>query len=91
MLKLEPSSFFDRFIIGMTYGIKIEQPTLVYDQDGIIQALMDSFIEDSPSLSPEDARIEAIEYFEYNISGTIVSGYPIFVSKEDYESFLEMN
>ena len=64
-LRLEPSSYYDDAIIG--YDSKSDR--LIYDEDKIIDILI--IIE---GMSIEDA----IEYYDYNISGTQGENSPIY-------------
>jgi len=78
VLLLEPRSVYDRALVGFAHqgGTKMA----VYDRQAVIEAIvMDSDDDD------EDPSTSAIEHYEFNVSGSIGLGYPVFMLNEDGE------
>ncbi len=70
VMRLEPSEFYDRFIVGVAYRFDAG-PVLAYDMSGIIQAHIDDDGMD---------RDEAEEFFHFNTLGAWVGdGTPVFL------------
>ena len=68
--RLEPASFYDRFISGVAYRFNVG-PVLAYDMDEIIQAHVDD-----DGMTHEEAE----EYFHFNTLGAWVGeGTPVFL------------
>lgn len=83
-----PRKMYDSALVGMSYinGYRVA----VYDKDKIIDILAKSWLSDPTYGESEDtAYEEALEYYCYNIEGSLGAGYPIYVSRQDLDVFLE--
>jgi len=83
-----PREMYDSALIGMSHvnGYRV----VVYDKDKIIDVLAKSWLSDPTYGESEDtAYEEALEYYYFNIEGSLGAGYPIYVSREDLDVFLE--
>lgn len=81
---LEPRSTFDSMIIGVSHSI--DKSVLAYDKDKILEHFTKEILSTNEGISEEDARLMAIEYFEFNILGAYWGeGTPVYVSKEDLD------
>lgn len=70
VVRLEPSSVYDKFIIGLGRRFN-DGPVLVYDMDGILD-----WFQSEDGMTYE----EAVEHFEFNvIGGWYGDGTPMFV------------
>lgn len=92
MHALEPRAEFDQFIVGVARWKPHFPESIVYNEDAIINHLIQKAQEADPSLSAEDAWTEAVDHFEYNIiGGSGFYGVPVFVSRAHWESVLEQD
>ena len=93
MIYLEPREVYDKFIIGVAEGINIEEPCLIYSKQLILNHLKTTmgkeliFDHNDPSADQDLLQLNqdnfdiALEYFEYNISGSYLGpSTPIFLS-----------
>ncbi len=80
VLLLEPRSLYDQALVGFAHqgGIKMA----VYDRQAVIEAIATDVMDDDDD---EDASTSAIEHYEFNVSGSIGLGYPVFMLNEDGE------
>jgi len=92
MYALEPRAEFDQFIVGVARWKPHFPESIVYNEDAIIDHLIQKAQEADSSLSAEDAYSEAVDHFEYNIiGGAGFYGAPVFVSRAHWESVLEQD
>ena len=72
---LEPQSVFNKGVIGYDE----EQNKLIYSYELLAQALTDSFLEDTPNSTWEEAEVCAIDWLEYNTmrSAPYYADYPL--------------
>lgn len=85
MNRLEPKDIYDQFIIGVTW-IGTTQ-TIVYNKDKLIEHYADEIREDVPHMERSAAMLIALEFFEFNVetgAQGVLSGYPLFVSMDDW-------
>ena len=70
-LVLEPRELFDPALVGVAHqaGVTIA----VYSRSKVIEAL----------ISDDMTEIDAIEHYEFNVSGTIGVGHPVFMLDEE--------
>ncbi len=83
-----PREMYDKALVGMCFleGNRVA----VYDKDKVIEILAQSFLSDPNYGESEDtAYEEASEYYYFNIEGSLGAGYPIYVSRQDLDVFLE--
>lgn len=72
VLLLEPRSTFDRALVGFAHQGGVQMA--VYSRQECIQAL----------ITHEEMEWEdAVEHYEYNVSGVIGLGYPVFLVGAD--------
>ena len=86
---LEPRSTYDKMILGISTDEKI-----VYDQDAIITFLAESFLESAQEngecLEKDQAYMEAVEFFDFNIAGAYMGAHtPLYVSKDAFTIALD--
>jgi|SRR6056300_443148 len=86
---LEPRITYDKMILGVSTDEKI-----VYDQDAIITFLAESFLasaqEGDENLEKDQAYMEAVEFFDFNIAGAYMGKHtPLYVSKDALTIALE--
>ena len=74
VLLLEPRDTFDRALVGFAHQGGVTMA--VYDRQEAIQALV---------THEECEWEEAIEHYEFNVSGSIGLGYPVFMLSEEGE------
>jgi len=79
MIKLEPSSIYDNAIIGTLDN------SILYDYDKIIYALTSDFMINDRNLLYDDALMDALEWYDYNISRSLdyiqTNNKPIILKK----------
>lgn len=83
-----PRGMYDDALVGLSNvdGITVA----VYDKDKIVAILAEEWLKDPTYEGDEDtAYEEALEYYYFNIEGSLGKGYPIYVSRQDLEVFLE--
>lgn len=76
---LEPRSLYDAFVLGVVDVDGVA--CAAYDQDALIEGLAVQARADCPELSEDEAHIQALEHFHFNVSGAYTfEGAPVFVS-----------
>ena len=83
-----PRDMYDDALVGLSNvdGITVA----VYDKDKIVDILAKEWLKDPTYEGDEDtAYHEALEYYYFNIEGSLGKGYPIYVSRQDLDLFLE--
>lgn len=70
-LVLEPRSLFDPCLIGVAH--RGGEFVAVYSRKLVIQALIDDGLDVT----------DALEHYEYNVSGSLGWGYPMFMLEDD--------
>lgn len=68
VLLLEPRAMFDKALIGVAWQAGV--PYAVYSREKAISAL-------------ELPEQEALEHYDFNVSGSIGTGLPVFMSEEE--------
>lgn len=72
VLLLEPRSTFDRALVGFAHQGGTQMA--VYSRQAVLEALV---------MEEEMELEEAVEHYEYNVSGSIGLGYPVFLVEPD--------
>ena len=83
-----PRGMYDDALVGLS---NVDGTTVaVYDKDKIVDILATTWLKDPTYEGDEDtAYYEALEYYYFNIEGSLGKGYPIYVSRQDLDLFLE--
>ena len=87
MIKLEPTSLYDNAIIGTLDN------NILYEYEKIIHSLVCDFMTNDKSLLYEDALINALEWYDYNILRSLdyiqINNKPIILKRADENFFDE--
>jgi len=87
---LEPRATYDKMILGVSTDEKI-----VYDQDAIISHLAETFLTSAQEQGETDydvdqAQMEAVEFFDFNIAGAYMGTHtPVYSSRDSFVLALE--
>lgn len=80
---LEPREVYDPMILG----VSVEQTRLIYDKAQIL-AYHASL---SSADTEEDKYIEALEYFDYNMTTEQAPNWPIYLEQKEYFDIFEID
>ena len=76
---LEPRDMFDKAFIGVANQGGIYYA--VYSRTRCIELLVEEMLTDKAPDEPEDdAYTDAVDHYEFNVSGSIGVGFPVFAS-----------
>lgn len=91
VLLLEPRTMYDAHLLGLT---DLDgQLVAVYSREGVIDALVEEFsreLENKTDEVMDNIYLEALDYYDYNIQGSVGKGYPIYVSTEALGDLLSL-
>ena len=80
-LVLEPRSLYDKALLGVAHQAGVNYA--VYSRKEAVTLTIEDALTDETDDPDRDPETEAYEHFEFNVSGSIGIGFPVFMLDED--------